>query len=222
MLGKHVSEERELKNQLGWQAAHDALTGLFNRREFERRLGQALANAREENTLHALLYLDLDQFKIVNDTCGHVAGDVLLKQLATILEDKLRQADIVARLGGDEFGVLLNHCPIEQAKQIADTLRQAIKRCQFLWEGKTFEVGVSVGVAPITADSGTQSDVMSAVDMACYAAKDLGRNRIYVYREEDSDLARRHVEMQWVTRINEALEANRFRLYYQNMVPSAQ
>jgi len=219
MVFDNVSEERQLQSQLTWQKAHDGLTGLFNRREFERRLALVLEKSCQENSEHALLYLDLDQFRIVNDTCGHMAGDVLIKHLATIVEDQVRDADIVARLGGDEFGVLLQRCPIEQAKDIANTLRQSIKEFHFAWEGKTFQIGASVGVVSITAGSGSLAEVLTAADMACYKAKDLGRNRICVYEAGDSDILRRFSEMQWVTRITDALKTGRFRLYYQAMAP---
>ncbi|MEE8429603.1 MAG: diguanylate cyclase, partial [Gammaproteobacteria bacterium] len=219
MVFDNVSEERKLQSQLTWQKAHDGLTGLYNRREFERRLTPVLEKSSQENSEHALLYLDLDQFRLINDTCGHLAGDVLLKHLATIVRDNVRDADIVARLGGDEFGVLLQRCPIEQAKAIANALRQSIKAFHFAWEGKTFQIGASVGVVPINADSGSLAEVLTAADMACYKAKDLGRNRICVYEAGDADILRRFSEMQWVTRITDALKSGRFRLYYQAMAP---
>ena len=215
----NVSEERQLKNQLTWQASHDGLTGLYNRTEFERRLEIIISEANADHTENALLYLDLDQFKVINDTCGHVAGDILLKHLAKILENKVRDTDTVARLGGDEFGVLLAKCPMQQAKNIANGIREAIAEFQFCWEEKTFEVGVSVGIVCINDTAGTRNDLLSAADLACYKAKDLGRNRVCVYEDGDADLVRRHGEMQWVTIINDSLKESRFRLYYQAIVP---
>ncbi len=193
----------------------DTLTGIFNRREFESRLHQAIESARHEGKHHAVCYLDLDQFKVVNDTCGHVAGDELLKQLAAALQAKVREADTLARLGGDEFGVLLEGCPLEQSLRVAESLRQTVKDFRFAWEDKTFQIGVSIGLVPITANSGSLTDVMSAADAACYVAKDLGRNRVHLYQPDDQELAQRHGEMQWIHRIQKAFEEGRFVLYYQ-------
>lgn len=214
-----ITETRRLTSEMAYQASHDTLTGLVNRHEFDQRLDQALVKAINDNQEHALLYLDLDQFKVVNDTCGHMAGDELLKQLAAVLTHKIRRADTLGRLGGDEFGVLLEECNLGQAKYIADELRQAVKEYRFVWEDRTFEIGVSIGMIPITADSGTQAELLSAADVACYAAKDAGRNRIHIYAPDDSKLAERHGEMQWVSKITEALENDRFRLYYQAIEP---
>ncbi len=209
----------EATERLSYQATHDALTGLINRREFERRLEKALSVAREEGVAHALCYLDLDQFKIVNDTCGHVAGDELLRQLTVLLQSKVRGVDTLARLGGDEFGVLLNNCPLEQAQVVADLLRQTVKDFHFAWHDKPFVIGVSIGLVPITQDCETLANVLGCADAACYAAKDLGRNRVHVYRVEDSELAQRQGEMNWVARITHAIEENRFRLYCQSIMP---
>ncbi|MEN6587224.1 MAG: EAL domain-containing protein [Sulfuricella sp.] len=207
--------------RLSYQATHDALTGLVNRREFERRLEKALVSSREEGRVHALCYLDLDQFKIVNDTSGHVAGDELLRQLTVLLQSKVREADLLARLGGDEFGVLLENCPLEQAQIVADLLRQTVKDFHFVWQNKAFVIGVSIGLVPITQECESLACVLSYADAACYAAKDLGRNRVHVYRIEDNELAQRQGEMNWVARINHAIEENRFRLYYQTIMPLA-
>ncbi|MDA8384203.1 MAG: EAL domain-containing protein [Betaproteobacteria bacterium] len=203
--------------QLSWAAAHDALTGLANRREFEHRVAELIANARTLKKQHALLYLDLDQFKVVNDTCGHAAGDELLRQLSGILEARLRTSDLLARLGGDEFGVLLEGCTLEAARQIAESLRSAVMAHRFVWHGKIFAVRASVGVAPITPDS-ELSTVLSAADAACYIAKDEGRNQVYVYAGE-AEGGRRQGEMRWVQRVAQALEENRLCLYYQKIEP---
>ena len=202
-------------------AYHDALTGLTNRHEFERRLRRALYHAQEEGAQHALLYLDLDQFKIINDTCGHIAGDEMLKQVAVVLQQPIRETDTLARLGGDEFGVLLENCPLERAEAIARALLQEIRDFRFVWQDKTFALGVSIGLVMITGDGKTLTDVLSAADMACYAAKDRGRGRVHLYSDNDADLAQRQGEMQWVARINHALEENRFELFRQCIVPLA-
>src|SRR5262245_18992012 len=199
---------------LSHQATHDTLTGLVNRAEFERRLTHLLASASPHNP-HALLYLDLDQFKIVNDTCGHVAGDDLLRQISALLRTKLRARDTLARLGGDEFGVLLDHCPVAEAKRIADSLRELLRAFRFGWQDKSFTIGVSIGLVPLAEGGETLSSVFSAADAACYAAKDTGRNRIHIYQADDRMLAQRDGEMRWIPRIEQALSEERFRLYYQ-------
>ena len=210
-----VTEARRLAHEITHQASHDALTGLVNRREFEIRLRRVLETTRVDNSEHALCYLDLDQFKVVNDTCGHVAGDELLRQLAELLKGYIRKRDTLARLGGDEFGVLMEHCSLEQAKRVAHALHKAVERFRFVWEDKSFNIGVSIGLVPINSASDGIAGVLSAADTACYAAKDSGRNRINIYLEEDTELVKRHGEIQWVTRINRALEEHRFQLYYQ-------
>ena len=213
-----AQKEQQKQQQISYQASHDALTGLVNRREFERRLGMALDEAQFKPTIHSMLYLDLDQFKIVNDTCGHNAGDALLQQLAATLQAKLRQNDILARLGGDEFGVLLEHCSGEPALRIAETLRLTVAGFRFVWRDKTFSVGVSIGLATFGGEGMSVGDVFSIVDGACYVAKDLGRNRIHVYSPDDTELAERTGQMNWVGRITRALEENRMRLYRQAIV----
>jgi diguanylate cyclase (GGDEF)-like protein/PAS domain S-box-containing protein len=219
VVGLHdVTEMRRMAQQLSHQASHDALTGLINRREFEVQLRTALERAREEEVVHALCYLDLDQFKIVNDTCGHIAGDELLKQVAGRLRERVRRADTLARLGGDEFGVLFWNCPLDVAEKLADELRTAIRQTRFSWHDRAFEIGSSIGLVPIEAGSGTITDLLSAADSACYAAKDRGRNRIYVYQPDDKLLAKRHGEMQWVSRIANALEEDRLKLYAQRIL----
>lgn len=214
-----VSESRELNRRLSYHASHDILTGLVNRREFENRLERALKSARARETSYALLYLDLDQFKIVNDSCGHSAGDALLGQLGALLKSKIRWRDTLARLGGDEFGVLLESCNLEEAMNTAETLRMAIGDYKFVWEERNFRLGVSIGVVPITADNEDVAALLSAADSACAAAKEAGRNRIHSFQENDIDLMRRRREMQWAARINNALEENRFELFRQTIQP---
>jgi diguanylate cyclase (GGDEF)-like protein/PAS domain S-box-containing protein len=214
-----VSESRELNRRLSYHASHDILTGLVNRREFENRLERALKSARARETSYAVCYLDLDQFKIVNDSCGHSAGDALLGQLGALLKSKIRWRDTLARLGGDEFGVLLESCSLEEAMQTAETLRLAISEYKFMWDERSFRLGVSIGVVPITADNEDVAALLSAADSACAAAKEAGRNRIHSFQENDIDLMRRRREMQWAARINNALEENRFELFRQTIQP---
>lgn len=214
------TEAHLLSEQLSYQASHDALTGLFNRYAFEQRLQQVIASASEQNADHALCYLDLDQFKVVNDTCGHVAGDALLRQLARVLQAKMRKQDILARLGGDEFGVLIEHCVSPDARRMAQTLCEAVNEFRFVWNDLSFPVSISIGMVAINAASESFSEALSAADSACYAAKDAGRNRVHCYTEDDAELTHRHRQMQWVARINHALEANRFRLAFQTIAPT--
>ncbi len=214
-----VSQNRELTRRLSYQASHDTLTGLLNRGEFEIRLRAALQQASKENSLVTLCYMDLDQFKLVNDTCGHIAGDELLRQLAHTLKHELRDSDTVARLGGDEFGVLLQGCTLEDAGRLASKLRKAVRDHHFTWDGKTFEVGVSIGVVPLSADTGGVTEALSAADVACYAAKEGGRNRVHVYESDDDELRRKRTDMHWVSRIRQALKEDRFKLYQQPIVP---
>lgn len=215
---RDVSHERRLSRQLSWQATHDALTGLINRSEFESQVAAALRSAKEEGHVHALLYLDLDQFKVVNDTCGHGAGDLLLQLLAKLLQTQMRDSDILARLGGDELGVLLPHCPPSQAMHVAEDLRQSVKGFRFVWENRSFELGVSIGVVEVNENSKSLSELLVAADQACYLAKERGRNRVHQYQESDLRLTQRHGEMLWVSRLSEAFEQQRFRLYAQPIV----
>jgi len=217
LVFRDVSEERKLRKQLLHQANHDALTGLSNRLVFEKRLAEALQLARSQHIEHAVLFLDLDQFKVVNDTCGHVAGDVLLQQLTSLLRDKMRATDILARLGGDEFGVILNTCSLDHAKKIAVVLLDTVREFRFIWEDKTFEIGVSIGLVMLDETSESVASVMSAADVACYAAKDGGRNRYHIYETSDKELKQRHGEMQWVTLISKAINENRFVLHLQEV-----
>ena len=214
-----VSESRELNRRLSYHASHDILTGLVNRREFENRLERALKSAKAREASYAVCYLDLDQFKIVNDSCGHSAGDALLGQLGALLKSKIRWRDTLARLGGDEFGVLLESCSLDEAMQTAESLRMAISEYRFMWEERSFRLGVSIGVVPITSDNDDVAGLLSAADSACAAAKEAGRNRIHSFQENDIDLMRRRREMQWAARINTALEENRFELFRQTIQP---
>jgi len=218
MVFHDVSQERRLQRALTYQATHDQLTGLMNRREFENRLADALQAARQDENLgHVLMYLDLDQFKVVNDTCGHEAGDRLLKQVTSIVQTRIRTTDTLARLGGDEFGVLLQDCTLESAQRTAEGLRQAIRDFRFVWQERIMNVGVSIGLAEINGHADTLATVMSAADVACYSAKDSGRNRVQTYKQGRAPERLR--EMQWVSRINRACEEDQLVLLAQTIVP---
>jgi diguanylate cyclase (GGDEF)-like protein/PAS domain S-box-containing protein len=214
-----VTKERRLRRALSWQASHDALTGLINRREFDNRLHGALLSAQRGEGAYALLYIDLDQFKVVNDTCGHQAGDRLLRDVTGLLQTRVRATDIIARLGGDEFGVLLEGVSPEQATRIAEGVRQGIRDFRFVWGATTLSVGASIGIVQIRADTENVASVMSAADIACYAAKDAGRNRIHVYGADG--LSHRHREMHWVARVTQATEDDRLELFFQPIMPLA-
>lgn len=214
-----VSEIRRLTRQLAHQASHDSLTALLNRGEFERRLSECLEEARTGKHHHVLCYLDLDQFKVVNDTSGHAAGDELLRILAQRLQLAIRDGDVLARLGGDEFGILLRNCSTEHAMEIAQELCRLVGEVRLEWEGRVFRVGVSAGLVPLGQDAGSLTDVLSAADTACYVAKDRGRNRVHLFQADDTALAQHHGQMQWVYRLKDALEDGRFRLYCEEFVP---
>ena len=208
---------RRAEETIHHMAFHDALTGLANRHEFEHRLQNALISAKEYDVSHAVLYLDLDQFKIINDTCGHIAGDELLRRLAREFRRHVREGDTLARLGGDEFGVLLEHCNGEQAQKVSEGLLRAVQALDFEWQKQVVAISVSIGQVEIDATAKDVTEILQKADIACFTAKDLGRNRSYQYRSDDEELARRHGEMQWVTRINHALSNNRFFLAYQKI-----
>ncbi|HYQ91542.1 MAG TPA: PAS domain S-box protein, partial [Candidatus Competibacteraceae bacterium] len=214
-----ATETRRLTRQLEYDATHDALTGLINRAEFERRLERALASAQQYGARHALCYLDLDQFKIINDTAGHTAGDALLKKIHTLLSDRFRERDTLARLGGDEFGLLLDNCPLDRAQVIAQAIVASIRKYRFNWEGHTYQIGVSIGLVPITAEAQGTAQLLTQADIACYTAKELGRNRVHVYQREDSETIQRHSEILGAVGLRNALEQGRFQLYYQPIFP---
>ncbi len=214
-----VSESRELNRKLNYHASHDALTGLVNRREFEMRLERALVSAKARESAYALCVVDLDQFKIVNDTCGHAAGDALLAQVGQLLKSKIRWRDTLSRLGADEFAVLLEACSLDEALRVAETLREAVAAHKFQWEERHFRLGASVGVVPLSGLNSDAASVLSAADSAAQAAKEQGRNRVHCFEENDLDLMRRRREMQWAARITTALEEGRFELYRQEILP---
>ncbi len=212
---------RAMAEQMSHQATHDALTGLVNRQEFERRLISLIDSGKESSQQHAMCYLDLDEFKVVNDTSGHAAGDKLLKEITARLQDCIRDTDTLARLGGDEFGALLIGCPLGKAEEIANQMRETVRSYRLSWEDRIYAVGVSIGLVPVNAESGNVTDILRAADSACYVAKDHGRNRVHVYQENDAELARHHTTMRWMQKIQRALEQDHFRLYYQPIRDSA-
>lgn len=218
MVFQDVSQQRRMSRQLSYQASHDMLTGLYNRRMFEEQVEAVLLNVLSEDRHHAMCYLDLDQFKIVNDTCGHIAGDELLRQLAELFKSCIREGDILARLGGDEFGLLLENCELKKAAEVAEKLRQSVKNYRFVWQDHSFEIGASIGVAGIHADNMDLAAILAAADMACYAAKDMGRNRVHIYEPSDAVLSERHGQMHWAGRITRALDEGRFVLFQQPVV----
>ena len=216
-----VSRERRMKRLLSYQAAHDALTGLINRREFESRLTNAIESARaNQQVRHAMIYVDLDQFKVVNDTCGHPAGDQLLRQVTGLLQTRVRANDVLARLGGDEFGVLLEHCTPDQALRIADTVRQSIHDLRFQWGTNTMQIGASIGIVQIDQDTESVATLLSAADIACYSAKDGGRNRVQVY--DPASASARHREMRWMARLTHARDEGRLDIMFQPIVRVAE
>ena len=206
-----------MTGELSYQASHDMLTGLINRREFEARLEKAVADVRRNGRNHVLCYMDLDEFKVVNDTCGHVAGDALLQNLAKHLEGKIRSTDTISRLGGDEFGLLLPLCNIDKAREIANKLREIIKSFQFVWGGKSFDIGVSIGLVEINTNMRTLNDILKAADSACYVAKDLGKNRIHIYQDDDIQLTQRLGDMHSAQAVQKSLADDRFVLFAQEI-----
>jgi diguanylate cyclase (GGDEF)-like protein/PAS domain S-box-containing protein len=213
MVFHDVTQSRELQQQLSWQASHDALTNLPNRRQFEQELTTLLDNRHRQH--HVLCYLDLDQFKVVNDACGHIAGDELLRQVSRLVKGHIRASDTLARLGGDEFGVLLRQCSLSHATTLAEKIRVAVQDFRFIWQDKRFSIGVSIGLTVVDEEVRTLADILGAADAACYAAKNRGRNRIHIYQADDADLVKQRGERRWSVRIKQALEAQRFCLYRQ-------
>jgi diguanylate cyclase (GGDEF)-like protein/PAS domain S-box-containing protein len=213
-----VSELRGLTRKMSYQATHDPLTGLVNRGEFERRLDEAMDTAHSEEAVHMLFYMDLDRFKAVNDSCGHMAGDNMLREVAALIRDQVRESDFVGRLGGDEFGALLIGCPIDKARQIANDICTAVADYRFVWKDKIFNIGVSIGLVEISHASGTLQDVMSAADSACYMAKQSGRGQVHVYSARDEAVARERGDIQWLRHLTTALHEDSFELAVQPII----
>jgi len=216
MVFHDTSKESRLFRQLSYQAAHDSLTGLINRREFENRVAAALDAIKGDDATHALLYVDLDQFKVVNDTFGHSAGDALLGQLSDLIQGSIRSTDVLSRLGGDEFGILLERCGETRAMEVAESIRDVIENYRFEWKDSFTNIRCSIGVVMVSGEDEDAAGVMSSADVACYSAKDMGRNQIHLYRDSDASL--RHEEMKWVSRITSAVEEDRFELYFQPII----
>lgn len=216
-----MTEQRRLSREMSHRAAHDSLTGLLNRAEFELRLTRLLTGLTLERGSHVLMYIDLDEFKIVNDACGHSAGDQLLRQVSVLLQGNVRGRDTVARLGGDEFGIILENCSIEQGQMIASKICEQVGAYRFVHDERRYRIGASIGVVPVDVRWGTPASVMQAADSACYAAKDGGRNRVHLWVETDSALCLRQGEMQWVNRLEAAMDENRFVLFAQAIEPIA-
>ncbi len=220
-VAKSRAARVEAESALNYMTRYDPLTNLVNRAELERRLQRALNSSKERNQSHVFLYIDIDQFKIINDTVGHVAGDDLIRQLAGMLKKHIRESDTLARLGGDEFGVLLENCPDTYATDIAKEILKIITEYRFYWEDHLYHIGASIGFVEINQKNvESVNEILSAADVACYTAKDQGGNRIKIYRKFDYEMTKRYGEMQWVSTINHALEENWFRLYKQSIYPA--
>ncbi len=218
IICEDITETHRLSEELKYQATHDSLTSLVNRREFEKRLDRVLNSQSILFPGHAVCYMDLDNFKVINDTCGHLAGDALLKQLTTLLSGSVRGRDTLARLGGDEFAILMENCSLKQAIAVAEKILAIVEKFNFVWGENKFKVGVSIGLVPINDAGISVVNILSAADSACYVAKESGRNRIHIFSHDDDELEKRKGEMQWVSRINQALEDNLFCLFYQEVV----
>jgi diguanylate cyclase (GGDEF)-like protein/PAS domain S-box-containing protein len=217
LVFQEVTEKRTLQHQLQFQALHDPLTGLLNRRGFEAKLTELLDSARRDRRQHALCFLDMDQFKVVNDTCGHIAGDELLRQIPDVLRRQVRDSDVLARLGGDEFALLLENCTLEDAERIATAVRDDVRGFRFVWQHRSFAVGVSIGVVGINAESQGPVSVLGAADTACYIAKEQGPGHVHVSHPHDLAVIRRRGEMRWVARLRRAVEDDQFQLFYQSI-----
>jgi Amt family ammonium transporter len=218
LVFKDTSQSRKLAAQLNWQASHDPVTRLYNRAEFDRRLSQLMQQSKNNAEHHCLLYLDVDRFIVVNDNCGYASGDELLRQLAILIKRSIRNSDLLARLGGDEFGILLSHCTLQVAQRIAEKIRQDVTGFRFACKEKSFPQSLSIGMVPIDEQSQSVEQILSFADMACFTAKEEGRNKIHIYHPLESSAAKRHGEAQWVTRIRRALENDLLTLFVQPIV----
>ncbi len=216
---ENARARRRMEQQMDYFARHDVLTGLSNRWEFELRLNELVQDAKSKNHNHVLMYMDLDQFKIINDTAGHVAGDELLTKVAELMRNSIRaRSDLIARLGGDEFGLLMPGCKLERAMQVANGLREAIHQFRFDWKGQTFSVGISIGLVLIDQHAVSSSQLLSDADSACYAAKAKGRNQVALFQPQDDEMLQQREQLKWASVIPEALQQNRFRLYFQKII----
>jgi diguanylate cyclase (GGDEF)-like protein len=218
LIMRDVSELRGLAREMSYQASHDALTGLVNRREFERQVTLALNSARESDHQHVLCFLDLDRFKTVNDTVGHMAGDNMLREVATLIRQHVRDSDVVARIGGDEFGLLLLKCPLDKARQITGDICAGVRDYRFVWQDSVFDIGASIGVVEINHGSASLEDLLGAADSACYVAKQKGRGQVHVYSARDEAGARQRGEIQWLRKLQNAIRDKKFELYVQPII----
>jgi diguanylate cyclase (GGDEF)-like protein/PAS domain S-box-containing protein len=219
LVFRDVTEQRRLSGEMSYRATHDALTGLSNRSEFENRLRRLLLSAQEDHSEHALLYIDLDQFKLVNDACGHAVGDELLQQVAKLLRETIRARDTLARLGGDEFAAILEHCTVQQAQTVAQKICDRMDDYRFAHDGRRFRIGASIGVVPVDRRWSASAAILQAADTSCYAAKEAGRNRVHAWFDTDHAMRARHGEMQWAARIEQALDEDSFELHFQRIHP---
>lgn len=212
------TQRRQLENAVKHQAAHDPLTNLLNRDAFDIELSEHIYDAKNNNRNHALCYLDLDHFKLINDTAGHSAGDQCLIQITSLIQSCIRDGDVLGRLGGDEFGLILKHCEQANILKITSHISKIISNTNFTWDGCDYKLGVSIGINLLNKNTKNASDAIRKSDLACYTAKDLGRGQAYVYQEEVSELIRRQEENYWATRINKAIENDRLKLYAQPII----
>lgn len=219
-IARDITERKGLLEKIEYHSTHDPLTGLVNRLEFERRLHSLLRDPGHKKSSHALIFFDLDNFKVINDTCGPTAGDLLLQQIAQLIQKKTRKSDLLARMGGNEFGVLLHHCSIDRANIIAESYLTAVKNFRFHWLDKQFEVGASVGVVPTLTDSLEVADILGHAETACHIAKEKGGNQIRLYAGQE-EFSHRRQESHWVSEIRAALDADRFQLFFQRIAPLA-
>ncbi len=216
---KALEVSNDLSAKLSYQESHDSLTGLFNRREFERRLRELLKQNSSQPIEHVVCHINIDRFKVINETCGPAAGDELLIEFAELLRKRIRRADTLARIGGDEFGIIMRDCLLVHAGDAAENLLEFLGELRFNWHGKRYTVGASIGLVPLTDPDSSASNVLSAADAACHAAKDKGGHRVFMFSNSDAELAKRHGHMRWVSRINRALDEDRFRLSFQPIAP---
>ncbi len=220
-IQEDITEAHRISEEITYQASHDKLTGLINRHEFERRLKLVTQSAHAERSEHALCFLDLDQFKVVNDTSGHIAGDELLQEISSVIGSQIRQRDTLARIGGDEFAILMEHCNLVQAEHVAEKIRHEVESFRFRWEDNVYTIGISIGITAIDERLNNSTDALKKADLACYAAKDGGRNRVHVYQPDDSEMANREGEMVWVNEVRRALDEDRFCLFVQPIISLA-
>jgi len=218
---RDVGELRGIAREMSYQASHDALTGLVNRREFERQVNLAVETAKTESTQHVLCYMDLDRFKAVNDTCGHIAGDNMLREVAGLLREQVRDSDIVGRIGGDEFAMLLTGCPLEKGRQIADDVCTSVREYRFVWQDRIFEIGISVGLVEITQQASSLEEILNAADSACYVAKQEGRGRVHIYSARDAQIVTQRGDVHWLRKLQTAIRDSRFELYIQPIISLA-